>query len=183
MLCVRIVAYENDFDAIAISPPGYGNTTQIDQDINRTKGLFRSSSPNADISSIGWVGQLGKALMRLFGYEARHQNGAPYQQNRHSAASEVGRGNKHTLGGNRVKHPDREVRRDARKLNNALRNEGDDLMQVSDFSSFWSPNNFLKESVESCLGVSLERAVIVSHSNFITRKFFFPFIMVRFIIL
>lgn len=46
-------------------------------------------------------------------------------------------------------------------------------------SGFWSPGNFLKHALESCLGVALARTVVVSHSNFVTRKFFLPFLMVR----
>lgn len=44
---------------------------------------------------------------------------------------------------------------------------------------FWSASNFLKHALESCLGVSLARTVVVSHSNFVTRKYFLPFLMVR----
>lgn len=77
--CRISVAYEHDFDAIAITPPGHGNTTQVEDE-----------------------------------------------------------------GG-----------------------------------GFWSSSNFLKHAVESCLGVSLARTVVVSHSNFVTRKYFLPFLMVR----
>ncbi|CDJ35601.1 uncharacterized protein EMH_0006240 [Eimeria mitis] len=42
---------------------------------------------------------------------------------------------------------------------------------------FWSSSNFLKHALESCLGVSLARTVVVSHSNFVTRKYFLPFLM------
>lgn len=43
---------------------------------------------------------------------------------------------------------------------------------------FWSPSNFVKNALESCLGVSLSKTVVVSHSNYVTRKFFLPLLMV-----
>ncbi|KAL8439653.1 hypothetical protein Efla_004561 [Eimeria flavescens] len=39
---------------------------------------------------------------------------------------------------------------------------------------FWNPGIFLKTALESCLGISLARTVLVSHSNFVTRKFLLP---------
>lgn len=49
----------------------------------------------------------------------------------------------------------------------------------ADGGGFWSPGNFLKHALESCLGLALDKTIVVSHSNFVTRKLFFPLLMVR----
>ncbi|KAL8274951.1 hypothetical protein Esti_001151 [Eimeria stiedai] len=47
----------------------------------------------------------------------------------------------------------------------------------NDGGGFWSAANFLKTALESCMGISLAKTVVVSHSNFVTRKFFFPLLI------
>ncbi|CDJ69335.1 hypothetical protein, conserved [Eimeria necatrix] len=54
---------------------------------------------------------------------------------------------------------------------------GNTTQVEEDGGGFWSPANFLKNGLESCLGVSLAKTVVVSHSNFVTRKYFLPLLM------
>lgn len=91
IVCVCIVAYENDFDAIAISPPGYGNTTQIDQDTGSTRALFRprSTTTRTGISIAGWVENLGQVFSRLLGYDTNNLSGPFHRQKHLPGASKI----------------------------------------------------------------------------------------------
>ncbi|PHJ25158.1 tubulin delta [Cystoisospora suis] len=45
--------------------------------------------------------------------------------------------------------------------------------------SFYNDENFLAQVLESCLDIRLNTTVVVSHSNIVTRQFFFPLLMNR----
>ncbi|KEP63536.1 UNVERIFIED_CONTAM: hypothetical protein HHA_311820 [Hammondia hammondi] len=55
---------------------------------------------------------------------------------------------------------------------------GDTTNITAQTGRFYTDENFLSQVLESCLDIRLSTTVFVSHSNIVTRQFFFPLLMV-----